>query len=120
MRVLICGSRTWNDPAPIEAVISQLRPGTVVIEGDAPGADRIAGQLARRHGLEVLTYPADWARYGDAAGPIRNARMLREGKPTHVVAFRMPGTSRGTDNMIDQARKAGVPVSIIGPDFKAN
>jgi UDP-N-acetylmuramoylalanine-D-glutamate ligase len=57
--------------------------------------------------IPVETYEADWDTHGKAAGPIRNKRMLDEGKPDLVVAF--PG-GRGTANMISQARKAGVEV----------
>jgi hypothetical protein len=46
-----------------------------------------------------------------AAGPIRNARMLEEGKPDIVIAF--PG-GRGTANMIEQAHAAGVEVVQVG------
>lgn len=57
-------------------------------------------------------FPADWAAYDRAAGPIRNARMIAEGKPDIVLAF--PG-GRGTANMVAQARKAGVRVIEIAP-----
>jgi hypothetical protein len=52
-------------------------------------------------------FPAQWDRYGEAAGPIRNAWMLEFGKPDLVVAF--PG-GRGTADMISKARKAGIEV----------
>jgi hypothetical protein len=41
--------------------------------------------------------------------------MLDEGRPDRVIAFRMPGVSRGTDDMIRRARAAGIPVEVIGP-----
>jgi hypothetical protein len=37
--------------------------------------------------------------------------MLKEGDPDMVIAFRGPN-SRGTQNMIDQSLKAGIPVKI--------
>lgn len=81
-----------------------------MIHGAAPGADRLAGNLAAMMGHNVEAYPADWDTYGRAAGGIRNAQMLREGKPDVVYAFRLPGDSPGTDNMIKQAKAAGLPV----------
>jgi YspA, cpYpsA-related SLOG family len=86
MRLLVCGSRTWTDRARLWQVLDQLvsRHGdgqVTVIEGDARGADRLAGQLARQRGWRLERYPADWTRHGKAAGPRRNARMLREGHP---------------------------------------
>lgn len=82
-------------------------PFSVVIHGAARGADTLAAEWARDRGIPVLPFPADWDSHPRAAGPIRNAQMLREGKPDVVIAF--PG-GRGTANMIDQAERAGVPV----------
>ena len=50
---------------------------------------------------------AEWHRLGRKAGPIRNQRMLDEGKPDLVVAF--PGGT-GTAGMVALACKAGVRV----------
>jgi hypothetical protein len=54
-----------------------------------------------------VVYPADWAKHGRAASPIRNQQMLDEGRPNLVVAF--PG-GRGTADMVRRARSAGVEV----------
>jgi len=80
---------------------------SVVIHGAAPGADTLAGRWAELRRVPVEAFPADWEKHGRAAGPIRNAPMLAEGKPDLVVAF--PG-GRGTANMCKQARAAGVKV----------
>jgi hypothetical protein len=52
---------------------------------------------------------AEWESLGRKAGPIRNQRMLTEGKPALVVAF--PG-GKGTANMVAQARATNVRVFI--------
>jgi hypothetical protein len=72
MRLLVCGSRTWTDyrflRREIEYVVCnefEAEPFTL-IEGDAPGADRMAGHLARRHGWDLEVYPADWQQDGRA------------------------------------------------------
>jgi YspA, cpYpsA-related SLOG family len=123
MRLLVCGSRTWTDRARLWQVLDWLvaehGDGQVtVIEGDARGADRLAGQLARRRGWALELYPADWTRHGRAAGFRRNARMLREGRPELVVAFTVGplAASRGTADMVGRARAAGVPVQVITSD----
>lgn len=112
-RVLICGSRTWMDSDAIRDRIFLLPKGSVVIHGGAMGADALAGRWARFYGHEEVVFPADWSRNGRAAGPIRNHRMLIEGKPDRVIAFRMPGESRGTDDMVRRARGAGIPVEVV-------
>jgi hypothetical protein len=94
----------------------------VLIEGGAQGADACAAKWADDHRIrgamklvEHQQYRADWDKYGKAAGVIRNAQMLRDGKPNLVVAFTDDlTTSRGTRNMVEQARKAGVDTWVIG------
>jgi hypothetical protein len=79
----------------------------MMIEGDARGADRIAGEWADLRGIEHVNFSADWKKLGRTAGPIRNEQMLREGKPDLVIA--LPG-GRGTAHMVRIAREAGVRV----------
>lgn len=111
-RVLVYGSRTWLDPAPIRRLIEALPSDAVVIEGGAGGADFLAGRIARERGLTVQVYLADWQKYGRRAGPIRNAQMIAEGRPTEAHGYRMPGRSPGTDNMTAQLVRAGIPHEI--------
>ena len=116
MRVLVCGGREFEDTALAFAVLDRLhreRCCTVLIEGDARGADRIAGAWADARGIEHRVFPADWQGLGRKAGPIRNLQMLQEGKPDLVVAF--PG-GRGTAHMVHCAGEAGVPVLQVGLD----
>jgi hypothetical protein len=110
MRVLACGGRDYNDQARVDAALDAVHAKhtiTLLIEGGARGADRQSRDWAKRRRVPYRTVDADWDRYGGAAGPIRNKRMLDECKPEAVVAFK--GGS-GTADMIRQARMAGVPV----------
>ena len=110
-RILICGCRKFADFAAIQEVIDSLNDDDIVMHGCARGADSIAGHLAKKRGLEVLEFPANWKKYGKAAGPIRNKQMLEEGKPDKVYAFYTDkANSRGTKNMVKQSRKAGKEV----------
>lgn len=85
---------------------------TEIIEGEARGADTLSRLYGEYKGIPVRAFPADWALHGRRAGPIRNRRMLVEGAPDLVIAFRAP-QSRGTQNMIEQARKAGIEVHVF-------
>jgi hypothetical protein len=121
LRLLVCGSRTWTDDVLLARSVEQLvaeygqdRAGVVLIEGDARGADRLAGALAKARGWQLEVYPADWQRHGRAAGPRRNARMLRQGRPERVIAFCDDLTgSRGTADMVRRAHSAGLPVLVV-------
>jgi hypothetical protein len=88
-------------------VLHARKPITLIIEGGALGADRLAREWAEVSGVSVQTFEAEWKRFGRRAGPLRNKRMLDEGRPDGVVAF--PGGA-GTANMIDLANAYCVKV----------
>ena len=78
MKVLVTGSRDWNDAAAIEREFKKLPPGTVIVHGACPtGADALADKLAMKHGFPIRRYPADWEGKGKSAGPCRNSQMIR-------------------------------------------
>lgn len=85
-----------------------------VMHGGARGADSIAAQLAVDLGMVVVAYPADWDRYGEKAGRIRNQRMLQEGKPDLVLAFYDGRKTPGTTHMVALSRNAGIPTREYG------
>lgn len=85
----MCGSRYWSSDAEclrVEREIRALAPA-VVIHGGAHGVDHLADLAARLVGYTRAVFVADWYTHGKAAGPLRNARMLRDGKPTRGLAF---------------------------------
>jgi hypothetical protein len=91
-------------------VIEKISP-SVVIEGEAKGADEMARDVANALHIPVEAYPAEWETYGRAAGPIRNQQMLDNGAPDLVVYFAVNlETSVGTRDMVRRAEKARVPV----------
>jgi hypothetical protein len=117
MRVLICGSRDWQDHARIRADLAAVQasrgPIALVITGGARGADLAGHTAARTLGIPTTEYRADWDRHRTAAGPIRNQRMLDEGRPVLVLAYRTHPDSRGTNDMIRRARVAGVETIVV-------
>ena len=114
MKVLICGDRNWTDSESIFRELIKFPKDTTVIEGEARGADTLGRIEAEKLGFEVLKFPAKWKEYGRAAGSIRNRQMLDEGRPDRVLAFHHDiGASKGTANMVRQARDRGIPVSIF-------
>jgi len=113
-RVLICGDRGWRDYQKIYDALKKLMPVALVIEGEAQGADRLGRAAAEQLGVPVLKFPADWTRYGRAAGSIRNEQQLREGQPTYWLAFHPDlENSKGTGDMVRRLRKAGIPGEVI-------
>jgi hypothetical protein len=115
MRVLVCGGRDYSNSCAVCATLDEIDAGSkikAIITGMARGADMLAWEWAKDRGVHTDEFAADWARHGRAAGPIRNAEMLRDGMPDLVIAF--PG-GRGTANMVALARRAGVSVREIPP-----
>lgn len=123
MRIIVCGSRHWDDGDRIENVLAWYakRGPVTVVHGDAPGADRLAGRAARKLGLSVEAHPAEWDKYGRRAGPIRNRKMLESGVDL-VLAFKN-GFDRtfwtgGTEHMVSIALEQLVPVVVRDSEGK--
>jgi hypothetical protein len=107
-RVLVCGGRDFTNINLLYDTLDKfLGPIDLLISGGACGADSLAEMWADERHVLVERYEADWSAHGKSAGPIRNQRMLHEGKPDVVLAF--PG-GRGTADMVDRARRAGIRV----------
>jgi hypothetical protein len=111
-RLLICGGRNFADESLMHSVLDFRRKPELVIHGGASGADTLANEWAEFWGYPIVEFPADRVRFGKRAGPLRNSQMLRDGKPTLVIAF--PG-GFGTLDMIGQALTAGVPILHVNP-----
>ena len=117
-RILVTGSRTWEDEAAIRAELCEemqrafmlgMRP--VIVHGACPrGADAMADRLARElaPAVGVEPHPADWDRLGKAAGFRRNDEMARLGAIA-CLAFIRDG-SRGASHCADRAQALGIPV----------
>lgn len=113
MIVLCCGSRYYSD---YEKVVACLRSMDIslVISGGCRGADALSVAVAKYLNIPFVEFPANWKKFGKSAGIIRNTQMLNEGKPDFVLAFHSDlQSSKGTLNMIKQARKAGIPFKVI-------
>jgi hypothetical protein len=118
-RVLVTGSRDWDDVITIREAIEKAlaeadgRP-VLVVHGDCPGgADRHADHLARwmrGKGLavDVEKHPANWQINGKRAGFIRNTHMVNLGADL-CLAFIRNG-SRGASHTAALAEQAGIPV----------
>ena len=114
MKVLICGSRNFADKKLMLGVMKTLPKDTIIIEGEAMGADSLARDIALELNFVVEKFPADWDKHGKSAGPIRNQKMLIEGKPQRVLAFFYDmENSIGTWDMVRKSQKAGLTVEVF-------
>jgi len=110
MRLLVCGGRDYANAAKANRALDAIHAKhgiTLLVEGDANGADRLGKLWALANGIPLATYPAKWREEGRSAGPRRNARMLLEGRPQAAIAL---GGGTGTADMIRRLREANIPV----------
>lgn len=112
MRTIIAGSRTACSMLELEAAIRKCGwPITKVISGGARGADRLGEEWARRNGIPLQVFPANWKKYGRSAGFERNELMGRKDHADALIAL-WDGESRGTAHMIECARNHFLQVHI--------
>lgn len=111
MKVLVTGSRQYKNDETIFNALQKLNPQTdTIIHGGARGADTLAGFIAKELGFKVIEVPAQWTKFGRAAGPIRNQEML-DMEPELVLAFHENlEESKGTKDMVTRSKKKGVKV----------
>ena len=115
MRVMVTGSRDWEDHSTIYTVLGQFQEThkfepVTIIHGGARGADEIAQNAALSYGYHVEVHPADWRKYGNYAGIKRNAEMIDSGVDL-VLSF-WDRKSRGTKHAFTLARNLGLSVEL--------
>lgn len=112
MKVIIAGCREFTNYEFLVQSIYNLgySDWTEVVSGGAKGADTLGEQFANNHSIPLKVFPADWNKFGNAAGPIRNNQMALYADA--LVAF-WDGKSKGTKNMIETARKLGLKTEVI-------
>lgn len=108
-RILVTGSRDWNDWSTMAAALAAQVDGgqLVIVHGGARGADQMAGEWARKYGLKEEVFPAQWNTYGKRAGFVRNSEMVATAP--HVCLAFIKNGSRGATMTADLAEKAGIP-----------
>lgn len=113
--VIVTGSRRDDvDPYTVHRELDAIKePIRLLVQGGAPGVDKIARDWAFNRGIPVATHEARWKELGQAAGPRRNLEIL-DGHPDGYV-FAFPGPrSRGTWGTVKGARERKMPVKVVG------
>lgn len=112
-RVIIAGSRDFDDydlvVSTMDNLLQNITDPVTIVCGMARGADTLGEKYAISRGYEVAYFPAEWNKYGRAAGYKRNEQMAQNADA--LVAFR-DGSSRGTKHMIDLAHKYNLLVRV--------
>ncbi len=133
MILLISGSRSIDDteifkravheflvhqfageyPLPLNTIIDQM------VSGNAKGVDSTAERFAKKQGIDLAMFPANWEKHGKGAGPIRNKQMLEYGimmanhmdVEVRLLAIPYPeAVGGGTNHMIQTCQNAGIEI----------
>ena len=70
IRVIVTGSRTFNDYALVTEAVNRLAKDyniTQIVSGCARGADKLGERYAQEKGIPLAKFPADWETLGKRA-----------------------------------------------------
>lgn len=116
LRFVIAGSRHFNDYKRLKNELDiifrfyNVKAEITIISGGCRGADALGERYARENGIPLEIFEAEWDKYGRAAGPIRNEKMVEYSSA--VICF-WDNKSRGTFSLIKLANKHKKPIKII-------
>lgn len=112
-RLVVAGSRGFDSYERLSAELDKYlkgRSNVTIISGTARGADRLGERYAQEHGYKIEQVPAQWAKYHQGAGPIRNKQMV---KTADAVLVFWDNESSGTRNIIECARAENIPCKVV-------
>lgn len=128
MRLIIAGSRSLYGPEGVLIVKKGLKNSgwapNEIISGNARGVDKIGEQIAKENSIDLTIFPANWSKYGKAAGFKRNYKMIWYASifdkklascPDHLKGALLAiwdGKSKGTKSIIDLAAKYMLPLFV--------
>lgn len=111
MRTIIAGCRDfYNYDVVVAAIQAAEIQISTVLSGAAKGVDSLGAEWARKTGVPVEEYPADWFKFGKSAGPRRNKEMVD--KAEALIAL-WDYQSIGTRDVINKAKAKGLKVFIF-------
>ena len=121
IRIIIAGSRNFNDYALLEKALNKyiedtkINPDEIeIVSGHARGADSLGELFAKNNKLQLTKFPAQWDKYGKSAGFLRNREMANYAlQETGVLFAFWDGQSRGTNHMINFSREKGLEVHVV-------
>lgn len=108
MRIAFTGGRHYVNYELVYNIVASLdhNGNVTILVGDATGLDTMVATAAKQLGFQTEVFVANWQKYDNAAGPIRNKEMLEAGAKL-LIAFQ---GGRGTTDCVRQARKLGIPI----------
>lgn len=108
-KYIIAGSREFTDFELMEKVLKEFEISEIVC-GGARGADLLGKMYGEKYNIPVKMFPANWDKFGNKAGPIRNIEMAEYADA--LIAF-WDGKSTGTKHMINESNRRKLYTTVI-------
>lgn len=115
-KVIIAGSRGFSNYKLLREKCNEyLREkrkeyNIIIISGGARGADFFGEKYAKDEGFSLEVFPANWNKFGKAAGFKRNEQMAEVADA--LIAF-WDGKSHGTKHMIEIMENKNLLVKVV-------
>lgn len=101
-RVIICGPRDFKDyeflKSKCDTILSRKLKDpefkVIIVSGGSPGAERLGEKYAKDNNIVLEVFPANFDKYGNKAGSIRNRQMAE--KSNACIIFE-PSLSAGEE-----------------------
>ena len=110
MKVIIAGSIHFEDyyfaSKRLDRILSDIATPIEIVSGGQKGADKLGERYANEKGYKLTIMEADWEKYGNSAGPIRNQKMAKYAEG--LIVFDAGGP--GSRDMIEKAARAGLDI----------
>lgn len=131
MKVIIAGTRTFDDYRRLERVCDNLlknfnKNELIIVSGTAEGADTLGKAYGDANGIAVVEFPARWddlnapgaiirvnkfgKKYNAKAGVDRNEEMAEYANGAIIF---WDGKSKGTKSMIELAEKYKLKLKVV-------
>ena len=114
-KLAVIGSRTFDDKERLYRILDKNEfQISMIVSGNADGADFLGQQWAIERGIPLLIFPAKWrdkeGNYDRGAGFKRNRLIVQH---CDKVLACWDKTSRGTANSLEWAAKMNKPVTYV-------
>lgn len=115
-KLIVAGGRDFADADLLARVLIGLADveyadfDVSIVSGMAKGADALGYKFAHTHEVTCYAFHANWKKYGNSAGYVRNDEMAKFSDG--LLAF-WDGISHGTKHMIERMKTLGKPVTVV-------
>ena len=116
MKVIVAGSRDFFDydfvENELDYYLGNVSEHIEIVSGCCAGVDQLGITYAKKRKYDIKEFPANWAKYHKAAGPIRNEEMARYADAA-IVFWNGRVEKSGSYDMITKAMLFNLKLRIV-------